>query len=166
MSKIVGHPVAFGDEIHKPVRRRRRRDVAQRAHADGARRDLKVRFKRKNDAAAEAGLGKLLRDAGDAKADPRQRDEKIVGAKLDLRLDVDAVLLEELLHIDAGARLPLQKDQREGRDLFDGMRVVKIAVVIRRGHEDLMGVEAVPDGIRLFSRGSLAKAISTCPACR
>ena len=41
MADIVGHFVAFRDEIHEAVGRGGRRDVAQRAHADRARRDLK-----------------------------------------------------------------------------------------------------------------------------
>ena len=126
------------------------RDVAQRAHADGARRDLKFGMQRQNHAPAKAGLREFLRHTGNAKADAGQRDEQIVGAELDLRLDTHAVLLEKLLDIDAGAGLALQQNQREGRDLLHGMHVVKIAVIIRRGDEDLVRVEAVADGIRIL----------------
>ena len=60
------------------------------------------------------------------------------------------MLLKKLLDIDAGACLALQQDQRECRDFFHGMYVVKIAVIIRRGDKELVCVEAVPDGIRVL----------------
>ena len=132
MADIVGHFVAFRDEIHEAVGRGGRRDVAQRAHADRARRDLKRRADRQDHAPAEAGLRKFLRHARNAEADPRQRNEQVVRAELDLRLQADAVLLEILLNIGAGARLALEQDEREGRDLLERVGVVKITVVIRR----------------------------------
>ena len=81
-------------------------------------------------------------------------------AELDLRLQADAVLLEILLDIGAGARLALEQDEREGRDLLERVGVVEITVVIRRGDEDLMGIEAVADGIgvlvlRLAGKGDV-----------
>lgn len=111
-------------------------------------------------APAEAGLRKFLRHARNAEADPCQRDEQIVRAELDLRLQADAVLLEILLNIGAGARLALEQDEREGRDLLKRVGVVKITVVIRRGDEDLVGIEAVADGIgvlvlRLAGKGDV-----------
>ena len=70
--------------------------------------------------------------------------------QFDLRLDVHAMLLKKLLDIDAGACLALQQDQRECRDFFHGMYVVKIAVIIRRGDKELVCIEAGPDGIRFL----------------
>ena len=150
MPQVVGHFVAFGDKVHKAVRGRGRRDIAQRTHTDRARRDLKVGAQRQDDAPSKAGLRKLLRHAGHAKADAGQRNEQIVRTQFDLWLDAHAMLLKKLLDIDAGACLALQQDQRECRDFFHGMYVVKIAVIIRRGDKELVCVEAVPDGIRVL----------------
>lgn len=70
------------------------------------------------------------------------------------------MLLEILLNIGAGARLALEQDEREGRDLLKRVGVVEITVVIRRGDEDLVGIEAVADGIgvlvlRLAGKGDV-----------
>ena len=62
MADIVGHFVAFRDEIHEAVGRGGRRDVAQRAHADRARRDLKRRADRQDHAPAERAVC-ILRNA-------------------------------------------------------------------------------------------------------
>ena len=59
-----------------------------------------------------------------------------MGAKLDLGLQLQAVLQEEILQKAPGAGFALQQDQRELGQLLQAVGVAEIAAVVRRGDED------------------------------
>ena len=144
MAGVVGHFVALGDEIHKALGGRGRRHALKRAHCDGARRNREICPQRQNHAPTKSRLGKLLCHTRNTKADARERDEKVVRAELNFRLDRYAVLLEILLEIEPGACLALKENQRKCRNLLHGVCVGKIARIIRRGDKDRVRIHAVP----------------------
>ena len=59
------------------------------------------------------------------------------------------MLLEIALDIQTGAGLAFEQNQREFRDLLHGIRMVEVAVIVRRGDKDGMRVHAVAHAVDL-----------------